>query len=1223
VLIKLLVGALALLSVMVLALVWLVAYLAKITLWLPFGVTLFCIACIFAVMIGRRLRARRSARGLERGLHEQAKAHMKLTRPDLQPDVQLMQQDFERAIAALKDSRLGRNGREALYYLPWYAIIGPSGAGKTTALRRSGLPFPAVGKLGGKDAASPKVRGMGGTRNCDWWLSNQAVLLDTAGRWATQEEDHDEWLAFLALLKKHRAHRPLNGLIAAISVGDIVNAKEDEVDALAQRMRERIDEVIGHLGVAMPVYVLFTKCDLVEGFVEMFGDLRATERDQVWGFTAPLAHDIGETGAYFEQRFDELTDVLEASSLYRMSQERRPEARQLIYAFPQQFMATRHHLARFISAMFEPNVYAETPSIRGVYFTSGTQEGRPYNLLLKRMAEAFGVRSSQPAAVPAVDQKSYFLRDVFMNVIFEDSELASASEAELRRQRIRRVVSTSVLTLFAVLVSAVPGYAWLDNRAQLETTVGLVESWEKPSGDPAERAQKPLERIKRLQSVFANLASYQVGAPRLIATLGMYQGGQVEPKLRKYCAKLLSRELIEPLIQQDERAMANFGFRYEALGAATRPTAQENTEIYDLLKLYLLLTGQKAAGEPGLDEPHARWVTQQLTRRWSQGLDKDAHAERVLIEATAQRYVQDAIAYPELTITRNTDAVRRTRSALNRMPLAKQALERIVAQVAEGNYDLGLAELVGHTGAFTNRALVRGAFTRKGWENVVRDMFDEHSIEHAGELWVLGKADGEDSQHQLQSQLDELSSLYFHAYVEEWNNFLRGVRIAVPSDNTEALTLLTELSGGQPPPLALLIQSVHWNLQLKPKPSAANAVAGLAEGMLGALKKKVGLSDEAEKKVDALAAQVIENRFGPSDVAESFKGLTSFAVAPETHDQGPKLLVPYSGYHEQLIFVRDALQMQMDNPQESPQLLSRLQNARVYTQRLIAEQEVGWRPTFEALLWPAIDGAAASASSGIAASAGRSFCNEVFVPFERTIRGRYPFEPGGHDLPLDDFNQFYRPATGALWKFVKDGLGQSVQLDGDKFAFVKRLGKDAGAVYMSSLLEFLQSSQDLSSVFYPQGSTQPKVDFEVSIHPSPMVASTTLAIGGKQIEYHNGPEKWEALSWPGENPQNGAALSVRGANGMHEQMKQEGAWGLFRLLEQGSVTRSSSTVFSIAWQLRTHDVVLVVDFHPLRGESPFFGVPGRSDKPQLLQPLRAASANVPKQITRSGPPCKM
>ena len=49
------------------------------------------------------------------------------------------------------------------------------------------------------------VAGVGGTRLCDWWFTENAVLIDTAGRYTTQDSDaavdRAGWDAFLDLLK--------------------------------------------------------------------------------------------------------------------------------------------------------------------------------------------------------------------------------------------------------------------------------------------------------------------------------------------------------------------------------------------------------------------------------------------------------------------------------------------------------------------------------------------------------------------------------------------------------------------------------------------------------------------------------------------------------------------------------------------------------------------------------------------------------------------------------------------------------------------------------------------------------------------------------------------------------------------------------------------------------------------------------------------------------------
>src|ERR1017187_567636 len=276
---------------------------------------------LVAYLAFRAIAARRAAAAIEKGLRDQASQHAGGIRPDLQAEIAAMEAEFEKAVQTLKNSKLGRSGRDALGLLPWYVMIGPSASGKTTAIRNSGIKLPA-GKSG-------KVRGVGGTRNCDWWMTNDAILLDTAGRWSTDEDDREEWLAFLDILKRSRPKKPINGIIVAVGATDLTG-NEEEIGELARTLRERIDEVIGRLDMVVPVYLMVTKCDLLSGFVESFGDLKDRERGQIWGFTLPVASEHADHVDAFAQHFDDLADVLERYAIARMGEERRIEARDRI-----------------------------------------------------------------------------------------------------------------------------------------------------------------------------------------------------------------------------------------------------------------------------------------------------------------------------------------------------------------------------------------------------------------------------------------------------------------------------------------------------------------------------------------------------------------------------------------------------------------------------------------------------------------------------------------------------------------------------------------------------------------------------------------------------------------------------------------------------------------------------------------------------------------------------
>ena len=119
-------------------------------------------------------------------------------------ELDVLNRGFNEALVMLKSQRSKQGANQQfLYELPWYAIIGAPGSGKTTALINSGLNFPLADRLG-----KHSVKGVSGTRDCDWWFADEAVLLDTAGRYTTQdshqEVDATAWHGFLQLLKKYR-----------------------------------------------------------------------------------------------------------------------------------------------------------------------------------------------------------------------------------------------------------------------------------------------------------------------------------------------------------------------------------------------------------------------------------------------------------------------------------------------------------------------------------------------------------------------------------------------------------------------------------------------------------------------------------------------------------------------------------------------------------------------------------------------------------------------------------------------------------------------------------------------------------------------------------------------------------------------------------------------------------------------------------------------------------
>src|SRR5262249_10592368 len=151
-------------------------------------------------------------------------------------------------------------GRNAIYDLPWFLVIGRSQAGKTIAIKNSGLGLPVR-----KDW----VKGVGGTSTCDWFFTNDLIFMDTPGAWVTDgasDEERQNWLTLLKLLRKYRGQRPLDGLVVVVPADDLLGKSDKELIEQAGNAREVIDLLHDQLRFRFPVYVLVSKCDLVEGF---------------------------------------------------------------------------------------------------------------------------------------------------------------------------------------------------------------------------------------------------------------------------------------------------------------------------------------------------------------------------------------------------------------------------------------------------------------------------------------------------------------------------------------------------------------------------------------------------------------------------------------------------------------------------------------------------------------------------------------------------------------------------------------------------------------------------------------------------------------------------------------------------------------------------------------------------------------------------------------------
>lgn len=282
---------------------------------------------------------------------------------DTPQEKHLLENRWKRAVALLRASYLGRFGNP-VYALPWYMVMGRSGAGKSSAIRHSGLH--AMQTDVGPDQDSPA------TRNCDWWFFQEAVVLDTAGRYAIPENeaaDEAEWREFLFHLAKYRRKEPLNGLVLAVS-SESLHGDGSHLKNEARCLRRRVDEIMRILGARFPVYLMVTKIDLPPGMAGVLDELPQQWKAQYAGglVQSPEARELTPVALQVKKALHEAMGRFRALCLYGPAESCAPRPHRLLAL--EEMKARMPALAAFAEEVFMENPYQETPLLRGVFFSS-------------------------------------------------------------------------------------------------------------------------------------------------------------------------------------------------------------------------------------------------------------------------------------------------------------------------------------------------------------------------------------------------------------------------------------------------------------------------------------------------------------------------------------------------------------------------------------------------------------------------------------------------------------------------------------------------------------------------------------------------------------------------------------------------------------------------------------------------------------------------------------
>ncbi|GAB2627493.1 type VI secretion system membrane subunit TssM [Novilysobacter erysipheiresistens] len=1107
----------------------LVAVIAALALWL-------------LVVIVRKLLAVRAAKRIDNMVAEQADQAVSSAgasgNPAARADAEILRERMGEAVKAIKSSKLGQmKGSAALYELPWYVIIGNPAAGKSTAILNSGLRFPF------EDNRSNVIHGLGGTRNCDWYFTTEGIVLDTAGRYSVSAEDRLEWLTFLDLLKKNRPRAPINGVIIAASIAELSGSKPEFAIDLAKNLRQRVQELTERLEVHAPVYVVFTKADLISGFSDFFRGLDPAERENAWGATLPF--DVnGETDALaaFDSHFDELSDGLREMSLAQMAMSRGREVGPGLLTMPMEFAGIKPALRTFIATLFEENPYQFKPVFRGFYFTSALQEGVAVQPASERVGRQFGLaaRANLGEALPPNDS-SYFLLGLFRKVIFADKQLVRQYSNPSRTKLRYAAFLGAVLALGVALT----GWTWsytsnqqlvADVRADLDKAVAMQEG--------KVGLQSRVEALLVLQDRLEQLQAWRDDHP-LSLGLGLYQGEAIEAKLREEYFHGMRQLMLAPVGTKLESflgevitkrgelkppAVAGSG---EGAGDTARAEAgdpglyqdaspTDSQDAYNALKTYLML-GDRTRVE-------ATHLSDQLTRFWRGWLEanRGAMPREDMLRAAGRLmtfYVQQAESADWPQLQTKYSLVDDSRQALKQVMKGTPARDRVYAQIkaraATRFSPVTVAALLGEDaarhGAITGSHQIPGTFTRKAWEDYVEDAIKEAAnTELSSTDWVLEATVQNDLTLAGSPQhiAKELTALYKADYAREWNRFLQGVSVARFDTFEDAVAQMNRLGDPANSPLRTLLEAVNhetvWD-----NPGAQGAVAGAARGGIVAWFNRVIMRRNPTSiavEVDPETGRKVSVAAGP--IGQRFDGLARLLVE---RDGNPALL---GQYFEALGKVRsrfNAIKTQGDPGPGARQLMQQTLDGEgselaaaltLVDERMLNGLAEEQRKTLRPLLLRPLIQSFAALVRPTEGELNRTWTAQVYQPFETGIGQKYPYAPDATvEAASADIERIFGSA-GAIAKFGEAALGSLVIRRGN--SLTPRQWADIGINLRPELVANYGRWVGASAA--ADGPT-------MVIQLLPLGArgrEYTVNIDGQQMRYRNTPPQWTTFQLPGQ-----------------------------------------------------------------------------------------------------------
>jgi type VI secretion system protein ImpL len=999
---------------------------------------------------------------------------------------------FNQAFSLLKNNKAGPS---SLTELPWYMIIGSPGSGKTTLLSNSGLKFPLFNEF-----SNQAIQGVGGTKNCDWWITQDAVLLDTAGRYTSQdshqEADKSGWTNFLGLIKKYRK-KPVSGLLVSFSMSDLMTLSEYDLNQQIMQMKQRIAEVNDFFSTKFPIYIIITKSDMVAGFSQFYETFSHKEREQTFGITLDRNESLsGDLLPSFTQKFNALMQSITRRQWQRISLERDASRKSLIYSFSDQFSELQPALANVIENLSKQDDGLTTGIVRGLYFTSGTQYGAPIDRMIAKVSQNFGLKSTAKALWNN-DQRSYFIKELLKDVVFPESDQFGVLTGYENRKSTIKKVSMAVAGVFTLAVSIGLFISYSNNDHYISLSEKSVDSWSEQYENP-NNSGDIRSYIPALNDFSNNISALIELDNAQFSGLGLAQSDALQGALTASYGRLLNTVLLPYVKSEVELQLSN---------------TQEASEHYQALKAYLMLSSTDKRDDDFL----IFWLQRNLNNN-----EYFSAAEFVQLSAHIENLIQNKMVFESI----NEQLVAKARQDLRSQPIADIYYKQFRLNYLNDSDMLSMAQLAGtdwRTVMSTEKdgiLTIAKLYTPELFTQITSKDIKNYLKKIDNESWILGEGNII-NKGALAVQLEKIYAL---DYVNNWQSLLNSISMN-KIDNMDALNSALMLLSRVDSPLFLLLDSAS---------QATKLVENVATSSLANLSARGGAVLDKSKKINALRN---------NDTSEYF--ITSQFIKLHELMSDERKTVVQQKMSAVISEISVALSFGMKN-----------EEAKIDEGTFSSLDAFGYVQIEPFNLW------ISQLSSNIKNMRNQLLKNKIAKIWQQDVLAqcndiisfKYPFEKSSKtDASLVDLQTLFG-TSGAIHQFFVEHLQPLIKSKAYPWQWKDNVAETHG--FSPEVLPFFeQQSRVRDSLFVIDGN-RAQLDFSLKpIFLDSRLAKFKMSIHGQNMSYQFGRPITTNVSWPPENFSANSQFNFIRRDGSEVVEIRNGLFAFFRLLDASDINQ--------------------------------------------------------------------